>query len=84
MSKIALSIEGREYEVSGTVKEELEGMHQDFIQELKALNDSTPSSGALDGPLQRLTAEAQKRYRNRVKELVLGNIGSGDVTEAVL
>lgn len=81
MSKVTLNIEGRKYEVSSSVKKELEGMHRDFIEELKALNDSTPPSGALDGPLQRLTAEAQSRYRQRLKEFVLSNIGTGGVTE---
>lgn len=74
MSRVTLAIDGESYEVSGRTADLLEKMHHDFIEELKNLNDTTPRSGALDGPLQRLTAMAQKGYRQRVRDLVVDGI----------
>lgn len=69
-----MTIDGESYEVSGRTVDLLEKMHHDFIEELKKLNETTPKSGALDGPLQRLTVMAQKRYRQRVRDLVVSGI----------
>ena len=74
MSKVTLTIDGESYEVSGRAADLLERLHRDFIEELKKLNNETPKSGALDGPLQRLTAMAQKRYRQRVRDLVVDGV----------
>lgn len=74
MSRVTLTIDGESYEVSGGTVDLLEKMHHDFIEELKKLNETTPKSGALDGPLQRLTVMAQKRYRQRIRDLVVNGI----------
>lgn len=74
MSKVTLTIDGESYEVSGRAADLLEKLHRDFIEELKRLNDTTPRSGALDGPLQSLTAATQKEYRQRVRALVVDGI----------
>ena len=83
MNKVTLSIDGKSYEVSGATCGHLEEIHRDFIEELKDLNASTPRSGALDGPLQGLTAAAQRRYRQRIRDHVLGSIDNGGVIEVL-
>lgn len=75
MSKVTLTIDGIPYEVTERVYDLAESMFNDLISELKKINEDNPSvPGRLDGPAQRLTAQAQARYRQRLRDLVIDGI----------
>lgn len=72
MSKVTLTIDGTPYEVTGRTYDLVESMFNDLISELQKINeDNPPIPGRLDGPAQRLAAQAQARYRQRLRDLVV-------------
>lgn len=77
-----MTIGGKGYELTGRTADLAQSMFDDFIDELKRIDDENPSvPGRLDGPSQRLKVKAQKRYRQQLEDFVISNIGSGDVAE---
>lgn len=77
MSKVTLNIDGSRYEVSGEAADLARSMFNDFIAEVKRINEENPPvPGRLDGPAQRLVAVAQKRYRQGLRELVTNVLAS--------
>lgn len=67
-----MTIDGQKYELSDEQYGFAELIHADFISELEMISDSFPPvSGRLDGPSQRLGVAAQKRYRKRLRDLVI-------------
>ena len=72
MSRVTLNIDGSQYEVPSETADVAKAMFRDFMAEVKRINEENPPvPGRLDGPAQRLVAIAQKRYRQRLRALVV-------------